>query len=237
MPRRVSEKGDERRESVSSAASARRRVEASPLPFLLFTLVFVLIAVGAFWLLGEGRSQLEAMLSGKPASEAKLEKQVQLFASEAESQFIWYNDSDYGFALKYPLGYQVANAELEGARVRIMAHYPYTSSEVIDTMVSQEKRAGDLLNESIAQVTDPQAFGANVSKQGETKSIQGKIAYYAFGSFVNELTDETIFFRQYAFDCQKPDGSPYSALLVAAIPDKFTPDLEMVDYMAGEFKC
>ncbi len=180
-------------------------------------------------------AQTRVVVPSGPAFFAPREKVPQgvvAFASEFGDRMISYKDKFYGFEISYPVGYLALQNPDLGVYLRFQANFPGSASEVIDVRVSNETGAKEAFDSNVAE------FAAPDLQSTEETTIGGRKAYLVSGKQASPLDDGTNFFvREAFFDCTGEDGAPYTAAIVAVIPEEFEPDVLLASYMIRNFKC
>jgi hypothetical protein len=189
-------------------------------------LFLVVVFFAAWYSFFGGAKQAEdvtkMILGGKSVSEQKI-----VLEEKYGSMLISYSDPEFGFKIRYPLGYEAffLNGTDLDPRVRFLLNYPDSSSLVVDV------RAG---TESLEQITDS-IFGEYTREEfpkKESAEISGRRAVLIKANSTSEFTDERIFFKHAIYDC-----GAYRVYVNALIPEMLSPEGEVIDLMLYSFEC
>jgi len=168
-------------------------------------------------------------------------RQVQVLAAPASAElvsfeekhgknFIYYNDSNYSFAIKYPIGYKAVQFPDPQVLVRFSAFNPFGVSEVIDVSVSESIYSSEDFEKDLAAFpVVKEDFFANVVEK-QVGEVNGREAFFA--TINQSLGGEPVFTRTAVVNC-----GTYSAYITATIPQSASADRIVAEYMVRSFKC
>lgn len=190
----------------------------------LAVIIVLLAFVGAWLFYFNGLEQAtEVLVNLRGGEEAVIPASVSEFAAEHGDKMLSYRDDEYGFTIRYPVGYAAMFAPDAGIRLRFMALGPGTNSEVIDVAVvngTPEEAFTDL---------DDQLFEKETR---EELTVNNRRLLLIKGETSDPVFEEPAFARLAVFDCGN-----YTAAINAFVPRLLLKDLELVDYMIYSFEC
>ncbi|MBU1197537.1 hypothetical protein KJ765_03410 [Candidatus Micrarchaeota archaeon] len=140
------------------------------------------------------------------------------------SKTISYYDPDYGYRIRYPVGYSIQLEPAFTIRLRIAAFYPPFSSEIMDLRIL---RPDELT---------PQLIRASATSEGvvltEYEQRGRKLYMTTIENDELAVDGQTIFVREAFYECPS-----YWIVFTAAISEPLAPDLELADYMISTLEC
>ncbi len=161
-----------------------------------------------------------------PAKDPDVQRSEFLAGLEAKygSNTLAYYDQQYGFKMKYPIGYVATVDPILGIRLRISAFYPPFSSEIMDVRVVNA-------NELSAQGIRASASLENVSVAEYTQ--KGHSIYLVSLRQPDPVEEnQQVFIRQAYLQCPN-----YWLVFVGAFSEPLVPDLELADYLIASMEC
>ncbi len=194
------------------------------------------LAIGIFLVIAALAYVVAATPFGIPARQAlgmrtPLEVTGREFAKEYANNFITYTDPDYGFSFDYPIGYEVAQGTGGDAKVFITASAPEGDTESFIANVAPGQFTDADFNE-LKDAYDPQYV--TLAKQTQ---INGRRAFLLYVNGPDELTGANFLMRQAGIACTAPDGSGYTAIFTAMVPETLGAETATADYMISTLKC
>jgi len=190
-------------------------------------LVVVVVAAAAL-LLAQG--QAAKALGVGPGPATPLEKQLAAFGEKRGQDFIYFNDSNYSLAIKYPIGYEALYYPDPQVMVRFRALNPGGVSEVIDVSVSDTVYGRSDFDRDMAgfPVTQGEYSAKVVAK--EEGEINGRKAFFA--TLNQSVGGEPAWTKITAVDC-----GDYSAFISATVPESISSDRVVAEYMIRSLRC
>ncbi|MBI5229185.1 hypothetical protein HY991_03675 [Candidatus Micrarchaeota archaeon] len=194
---------------------------------MLFLLLAAL-ALGAVWFTYfGGREQVFG-----PESERIIGEKLVSFEKKYQENLITYYDSEYGFSVRYPIGYMVFAYPIFGVHVRFQADFRGFSSEVIDVrVINSTDQAKNAFRENLKEFA-----GKELLEQKET-TVNGRNAFILKAKKALEEGEDVFYFTEAFYECVLPNKEGYSLSLVAAIPEGLLADQQLIDYMVYSLKC
>ncbi len=193
---------------------------------MLKQLIALVVVGGVIWLAlqGVGVEELKErsglIPAATPPSVVNFEKKI------GGVQFLAYTDAQYGFSLKYPVGYAIVFQPDLFVQVRVIALQYASSAEVYDVSVFEAQDA------ERAFIDAKNALEGKLLEEKQL-TINGRKAFLLNSLVENPVDgDEKLFARQAFYDC-----GTYTALFTGIIPLGLSDDLGLADYMIYEFKC
>ncbi|MCX6768130.1 MAG: hypothetical protein NTY90_05405 [Candidatus Micrarchaeota archaeon] len=191
-------------------------------------LIGIALLVALAWLLFFGGSQqvsTQISLLAGPVSPG-----LASFGEQFGKDFIYYNDSNYSFAIKYPIGYEAERLPDPQVLVRFKAFNPYGISEVIDVAVSETLySSADFENDLASFPVTREDYRADVIEK-QVVNVNGREAFFA--TINQSLGGEPVMTKTAVINC-----GTYSAYVTATIPQSASADRIVADYMIRSFRC
>ncbi len=207
--------------------AAKQRKTGGKLLLVALAIALVAIAVGYLAFQAPGANPIKQALNPK----SPLEKAGAVFEQQYGSDFATFNDPDYGFSLKYPIGYKVDMGFGDDARVIVYAvsieGAPETFTVGVDNATIEQKDFDE-----IVQLYEPQYVESAVQT-----TINSANAYILSVVGPDEYTSSNSTMHQAFVSCKREDGSTYTAILTASVPDELVANVPIMDYMISTFKC
>jgi len=195
-------------------------------PFAVIIVVLALAAVASVAYV------LSAQASGTQLFAPKEAPAVARLAQERGSDFIYYNDTNNSFSIKYPIGYSAQRNPESSAYVRFSAFNPGGVSEesvevyLMDGSYSQ----ADFDSDAASLDSDGQDYSAKLLSK-EKSAINGRDAFVT-ESEMSLGYGENVWVKSATVNCGQ-----YAARIVAVVPWALSTDRVVADYMVGSFTC
>ena len=147
---------------------------------------------------------------------------------------IEYYDQDYGFSMRYPIGYGVAEQPFAEVEVRFGAFYPPFDYEWIDVRpLNESYYTSGAIESTLAELAGKENIGWH-KEQG----ANGASNYFSSFKQAEVIADnETVYTRMAFYGCKDLFGKPYWLSIISAVSQNLAPDLEVVEYMEGTVTC
>ncbi|MFH0971526.1 MAG: hypothetical protein V1835_03075 [Candidatus Micrarchaeota archaeon] len=198
---------------------------------LFLILVVIALFIVSLYFIYSSRNQPEVkpvVIFGKSQTQQKADLMAALKA-KYDSKTIEYYDQDYGFKVRYPIGYDAVKEPFPGFTVRFVTYYPPFSVEIYDVRVVNDTE----LSENVIY-SEMKKVDVAVSKE----TINGRMAYLSNTQDINPANEnQTIYLKQAFYDCKTTAGKPYWISFTAALTEELSPDLELAEYMIRTLEC
>lgn len=193
---------------------------------LFLLLVAVAIILAAYYVKDNGFTMpKEVKVDEEPA-------RVAFFAERNAQNFISYTDADYGFSVKYPVGFAAELDPVTGGRLSFKA---FLSRELFEVL------RVDVFNQSMSKndLDDLQAEQSKEMQFVSRKTLNAKGKSFEFMEFKarNPYSETPITILQGVFQSCDGKSGAYSAIASAAIPDSLPQDKDMGLYFIFNFAC
>ncbi|MFH0835457.1 MAG: hypothetical protein V1881_03875 [Candidatus Micrarchaeota archaeon] len=188
--------------------------------------LIALVAAGAWYYGFGGAAQLDKYAA--ESDEMKQSAFVTAFSDENAGRFVTFTDPDYGFAVKYPIGFA--------------ADYNITDGPRLSARAVMDDNLFEIIEANVQDVPLPH-FGQTMASQGITLSnmrnttISGKEAVLFDASGTEPVSGEAYYGKWAFLDCATPAGKRYTLGVTAAVSASLTSDLRMIDYVIYSVKC
>jgi hypothetical protein len=207
-------------------AAKPRKTNSWPLVAVL-AIAAIAIAVGYLAFQAPGTNPVKQVLNPK----SPLEKAGAVFEQQYGKDFATYSDPDYGFSLKYPLGYKIDKGFTDDARVIVYAVSAEGAPETFTVGVDNAS-VGQNEFDGIVQLYDPQYV-----ESATQTTINSANAYILSVVGPDEYTNSNSTMHQAFVSCKRDDGLTYTAILTAMVPRELGANVPLMDYMISSFRC
>ncbi len=153
-----------------------------------------------------------------------LKKAAESYNFSMGSNFISYRDYNYGFELKYPIGYSATLAPEPNVYLRFLAADPSGLAEDIDVNVLLTKDAKSIFETNTKDVPKSKV----IIKQ--EKQINGNKAYLVY--YNDNIEGLPIISHYTTISCKN-----YTLEIIGIIPEDLADDSSLVNYMIHSVKC
>ena len=148
------------------------------------------------------------------------------------AEFISFTHPTWGFRVNYPVGYIAGSDPEPEVSFRALANSGFSSAEVLEVRVAERGFTEKDFENTISAF----AAGELVSKSSGT--VDGKKAFFYEVGQKRDETGETLFVKNAVYpDCKALDGTLYTAVVTAVVPDVLSTDFALADYVLLSFKC
>ncbi|MFH0973497.1 MAG: hypothetical protein V1817_01770 [Candidatus Micrarchaeota archaeon] len=181
---------------------------------------------------GASIAQLTSLFEQRDAFLDSAAANAQDYGVQHASDFVFFKHPTLGYTVRYPVGYAAELDPDEATSFRASAVSPLSSSgETLDVRISSR----DFTQTDFNEVKN--SFGSDLVSS-HAGVINGKRIFVYTLKIPSDLENETAFVRTAFYpECQQSNGTRYTAMLMAAVPEKLSEDLDLADYFIYSFEC
>ena len=191
-------------------------------------LVLAALALGAWYYLLGGGAQLEKYAAESDA--AKMSAFVSAFEAENAGRFVSFTDPDYGFTVKYPIGFAADSEPVNGARLSATAMISENLFEIINVM-AYDRQFSSFADDGSAAI---EGFSLSNRRQIE---IGGRAAVMFDSTGVTPLGGGGMYGTLALVDCAYANGTRYVLGVAGAVSAPLSEDLRMMEYVTYSVTC
>ncbi len=179
-----------------------------------------------------GLTQLTSLFEQRDAFLDAAAANARDYGVQHAADFVFFKHPTLGYVVNYPVGYAAETDPDDATSFRASAISPISSSgETFDVRIS----SNDFTQTDFDDVKA--GFGSELVSS-HAGVLNGKHIFVYTLKTPSDFANETAFVRTAFYpECQQPDGTRYTAMLLAAVPEKLSTDLDLADYFIYSFKC
>lgn len=154
---------------------------------------------------------------------------VESYSLSNGGDFLSYENADYSFTVKYPIGFAAAEYPDPFTAARFTASSPL-GAEVIDVKVAEEPFSNQELRDALAEGLEEELDEEYELSRYEETEVNGVKAFLFEGNA--GILDYVAWVRGGFYQCGN-----YTALVTVTVPSVAAADFEMADYVLYSFEC
>ncbi|MFH1056778.1 MAG: hypothetical protein V1717_03220 [Candidatus Micrarchaeota archaeon] len=154
---------------------------------------------------------------------ADLQAQARSFSNQNSETLLDYKSQDWGFSIRYPVGYEVSSDE--SFTLKIRSYVEHFAPEVFTLRIEQDFSSEKDLQNAVS------ALKTQGSEDGFSTAFSGKKFYFL------KDTSEEGFVSSFLYSCTAPNATAYTAVLTTFVPASFPEDKATVNFIAHSFDC
>ncbi len=201
---------------------------------LALAIAIAAIAVAAYYagLFGGVSGPLAGFFTQQNAFVEASQARARVYGEAHATEMLSYTHPNWGYTVKYPVGYY-AEAEPDfDTSFRATANSPVSTAELIEVRVAERVFTEKDFEDAAS------AFGEGELVSRYSGSSNGKKIFVFQSKSASPETQEKISLRTAVYsECVAPDGTRYTAVLLALVPDVLGEDLDLADYAIYSFTC